>query len=100
MIIENGYTAVIWFVYHKFFDIYRWVYVLLPTRPETVELVNVALAEKHHGLTHAVQNAKSQGLNCLFNNRARLWNMMANDFESLVIFKSFFKYMSIMKEHT
>lgn len=36
----------------------------------------------------------------LFNNRARLWNTMANDFESLVIFKLFFKYMSIMKEHT
>ncbi len=25
------------------------VYVLLPTRPETVELVNVAVAEEHHG---------------------------------------------------
>lgn len=25
------------------------VYVLLPTRPKTVEIVNVAVAEKHHG---------------------------------------------------
>jgi ribosomal protein S18 acetylase RimI-like enzyme len=44
------------------------VYVLLPTRPETVELVNVAVAEKLHGkgigrqlVNHAIQNARSQG---------------------------------------
>ncbi|MER2037666.1 MAG: GNAT family N-acetyltransferase [Solibacillus sp.] len=44
------------------------VYVLLPTRPETVELVNVAVAEKHHGksigkmlVMHAVQKAKVEG---------------------------------------
>lgn len=44
------------------------VYVLLPTRPETVELVNVAVAEKLHGqgvgkklVNHAVHNARSQG---------------------------------------
>lgn len=44
------------------------VYVLLPTRPGTVELVNIAVAESQHGkgigkelVIHAVQNAKSQG---------------------------------------
>ncbi|GAA4714414.1 GNAT family N-acetyltransferase [Brevibacillus fulvus] len=44
------------------------VYVLLPTRPYTVELVNVAVAEAHqgHGLgkqlvAHAVQTAKRLG---------------------------------------
>jgi GNAT superfamily N-acetyltransferase len=41
------------------------VYVLLPTRPETIELVNVAVAEIEHGrgigkqlVNHAVQTAK------------------------------------------
>lgn len=44
------------------------VYVLLLTRPETVELVNVAVAEKHHGegigkhlVIHAIQIAKGKG---------------------------------------
>lgn len=44
------------------------VYVLLPTRPETVELVNVAVVEKQQGkgiekqlVVHAVQNAKAKG---------------------------------------
>jgi GNAT superfamily N-acetyltransferase len=44
------------------------VFVLLPTRPETVELVNVAVAEKNHGrgigkllVMHAVQQAKEEG---------------------------------------
>jgi ribosomal protein S18 acetylase RimI-like enzyme len=44
------------------------VYVLLPTRPETIELVNLAVDEKLHGkgigkqlINHAIQNAKSQG---------------------------------------
>ena len=44
------------------------VFVLLPTRPETVELVNIAIAEKHQGkgfgktLTkEAINNAKEQG---------------------------------------
>jgi ribosomal protein S18 acetylase RimI-like enzyme len=44
------------------------VYVLLPTRPETVELVNIAVAEEQHGrgigkqlVMHAIQTAKSQG---------------------------------------
>ncbi|MGM0901641.1 MAG: GNAT family N-acetyltransferase [Bacillota bacterium] len=43
------------------------VYVLLLTRPETVELVNVAVAEKHHGegigkrlVIHAIQIAKGK----------------------------------------
>ena len=43
-------------------------YVLLPTRPFTVELVNVAVAEKHHGkgygkalVLHAIETAKAQG---------------------------------------
>lgn len=44
------------------------VYVLLPTRPETVELINVAVAEEHHGkgigknlVLNAIETAKSQG---------------------------------------
>lgn len=44
------------------------VYVLLPTRPETVELVNIAVAEEHQGkglgkrlVSHAVHSAKSKG---------------------------------------
>lgn len=44
------------------------VYVLLSTRPETVELVNVAIANSFQGqgfgrqlIHHAVQTAKSQG---------------------------------------
>ncbi|KKB33553.1 GNAT family N-acetyltransferase [Bacillus thermotolerans] len=44
------------------------VYVLLPTRPETVELVNVAVAEHYQGrgigkqlVIHAVQTAKEKG---------------------------------------
>ncbi|MCM3739452.1 GNAT family N-acetyltransferase [Oceanobacillus luteolus] len=44
------------------------VYVLLPTRPETVELVNVAVAEEFHGqgigkklVKHAIQTAKDKG---------------------------------------
>jgi ribosomal protein S18 acetylase RimI-like enzyme len=44
------------------------VYVLLPTRPDTVELVNIAVDEKFHGkgigkqlVHHAIENAKSQG---------------------------------------
>ncbi|WP_336776582.1 GNAT family N-acetyltransferase [Paenibacillus sp. MMO-58] len=44
------------------------VYVLLPTRPDTVELVNVAVDEKHQGkgigkllVKHAVQNATELG---------------------------------------
>ncbi|WP_121610763.1 GNAT family N-acetyltransferase [Mesobacillus foraminis] len=44
------------------------VYVLLPTRPETVELVNVAVSEKHHGrgigkllVTNAIEAAKEKG---------------------------------------
>jgi ribosomal protein S18 acetylase RimI-like enzyme len=44
------------------------VYVLLPTRPDTVELVNIAVAEHQHGkgigknlVLHAVQHARSQG---------------------------------------
>ncbi|KKB37792.1 GNAT family N-acetyltransferase [Bacillus thermotolerans] len=44
------------------------VYVLLPTRPETVELVNVAVAEHYQGrgigkqlVIHAVQTAKGKG---------------------------------------
>ncbi|MBD8032975.1 MULTISPECIES: GNAT family N-acetyltransferase [Solibacillus] len=44
------------------------VYVLLPTRPKTVELVNVAVAEEHQGkgmgkllVTDAIRVAKSKG---------------------------------------
>jgi ribosomal protein S18 acetylase RimI-like enzyme len=43
-------------------------YVLLPTRPETVELVNIAVAEHMHGrgigkqlVRHAIQTAASKG---------------------------------------
>lgn len=43
-------------------------YVLLPTRPETVEIVNIAVDEKHQGkgigkqlVNHAIQNAKLLG---------------------------------------
>jgi ribosomal protein S18 acetylase RimI-like enzyme len=42
------------------------VYVLLPTRPETIELVNIAVREKHQGkgigkqlIKHAILNAKA-----------------------------------------
>jgi ribosomal protein S18 acetylase RimI-like enzyme len=44
------------------------VYVLLPTRPRTVELVNIAVAKEQQGkgigkqlVNHAIQIAKSQG---------------------------------------
>ena len=44
------------------------VYVLLPTRPGTVELVNIAVDEQHKGkgigkrlVTHAIQQAKFKG---------------------------------------
>ncbi|MNE70929.1 putative N-acetyltransferase YvbK [compost metagenome] len=44
------------------------VYVLLQTRPETVELVNIAVDENHQGkgigkqlVNHAIQNAKQLG---------------------------------------
>lgn len=44
------------------------VYVLLPTRPETVELANVAVMEQQQGkgigkklVVHAIGNAKSKG---------------------------------------
>lgn len=44
------------------------VYVLLPTRPETVELVNIAVVEEMHGkgigrqlVSHAIQTARSGG---------------------------------------
>lgn len=44
------------------------VYVLLPTRPGTIELVNVAVAESHQGqgigkqlVLHAVETAKALG---------------------------------------
>lgn len=44
------------------------VYVLIDTRPQTVELVNVAVAEEHHGkgigkqlVLHAVETARSGG---------------------------------------
>lgn len=43
-------------------------YILLPTRPETMELVNIAVAEEHQGrgigkmlVQHAIRTAKSQG---------------------------------------
>ena len=45
------------------------VYVLLPTRPQTVELVNIAVMPSHQGkgigkklLKHAIQTAKSWGI--------------------------------------
>ncbi|WP_088104527.1 GNAT family N-acetyltransferase [Halalkalibacter urbisdiaboli] len=44
------------------------VYVLLPTRPETVELVNIAVAEEQHGrgigkllVRDAIETAKTKG---------------------------------------
>ncbi|MFB5268849.1 GNAT family N-acetyltransferase [Paenibacillus enshidis] len=44
------------------------IYVLLPTRPETVELVNIAVAERSQGqglgkmlVLHAIQTAKARG---------------------------------------
>ncbi|MGM7636971.1 GNAT family N-acetyltransferase [Bacillus sp. Hm123] len=44
------------------------VYVLLPTRPETVELVNIAVVESEHGrgigqqlVKDAIEQAKAQG---------------------------------------
>ena len=44
------------------------VYVLLPTRPETVELVNIAVIEEEHGrgigkrlVLHAIKVAKTKG---------------------------------------
>lgn len=44
------------------------VYVLLPTRPDTVELVNVAVTESMHGqgigkqlVSHAIETARSKG---------------------------------------
>lgn len=44
------------------------IYVLLPTRPETVELVNIAVAERSQGqglgkmlVIHAIQTAKERG---------------------------------------
>ncbi|WP_058308242.1 GNAT family N-acetyltransferase [Gracilibacillus massiliensis] len=44
------------------------VFVLLPTRPETVELVNIAVTEKHHGkglgkqlVIDAIEKSKSKG---------------------------------------
>ena len=51
------------------------VYVLLPTRPDTVELVNIAVAEQFHGqgigkalVYDAIQRAKQHGYK---NNRSR-----------------------------
>ncbi|WP_080875672.1 GNAT family N-acetyltransferase [Oceanobacillus timonensis] len=48
------------------------VYVLLPTRPDTMELVNVAVDETSHGqgwgkqlVLHAIQEAKQQGYRTL-----------------------------------
>lgn len=48
------------------------VYVLLPTRPDTVELVNVAVDEPFHGqgigkllVNHAVQSARQHGFNTI-----------------------------------
>lgn len=48
------------------------VYVLLPTRPDTVELVNVAVAEELHGrgigkslVRHAVRTVKARGYRTL-----------------------------------
>lgn len=44
------------------------VYVLLPTRPDTVELVNIAVVEDQHGkgigkrlVEHAIETAKEKG---------------------------------------
>ncbi|GIN39767.1 MULTISPECIES: GNAT family N-acetyltransferase [Heyndrickxia] len=44
------------------------VYVLLPTRPETIELVNIAVSEKEQGkgigkklVNHAIAHAREQG---------------------------------------
>ncbi|MCQ6557549.1 GNAT family N-acetyltransferase [Paenibacillus mendelii] len=44
------------------------VYVLLPTRPDTIEIVNVAVEESHHGqgigkqlVNHAVEQARVMG---------------------------------------
>ncbi len=48
------------------------VYVLLPTRPETMEIVNIAVAEVMHGkgigrqlVTHAIETARTQGYKTL-----------------------------------
>jgi ribosomal protein S18 acetylase RimI-like enzyme len=48
------------------------VYVLLPTRPETVELINVAVAEEKHGkgigkrlVLDAIKKAKDKGFKTL-----------------------------------
>ncbi|WP_277584839.1 GNAT family N-acetyltransferase [Psychrobacillus antarcticus] len=48
------------------------VFVLLPTRPETVELVNIAVIEQHQGkgfgkalVMNAVNKAKEQGYNVM-----------------------------------
>ncbi|GAF11479.1 acetyltransferase, GNAT family [Bacillus sp. JCM 19046] len=48
------------------------IYVLLPTRPETVELVNVAVAEANHGkglgkrlVLHAISEAKKRAFKTL-----------------------------------
>lgn len=48
------------------------VYVLLQTRPFTIELVNVAVAEEHRGLgygkklvTHAIDEARKRGFHVL-----------------------------------
>lgn len=44
------------------------VFVLLPTRPFTIELVNLAVAEKHHSkgygkrlIQHAIETARNEG---------------------------------------
>lgn len=49
-------------------DVIIGVYVLLPTRPETIEIVNVAVAESEQGrgvgkqlVNHAIQTAKQLG---------------------------------------
>ncbi|MGG4220356.1 GNAT family N-acetyltransferase [Paenibacillus jamilae] len=48
------------------------VYVLLPTRPKTIEVVNIAVAEVMHGkgigrqlVTHAIETARAQGYTTL-----------------------------------
>ncbi|MGY5487636.1 N-acetyltransferase family protein [Paenibacillus sp. ALE2] len=48
------------------------VYVLLPTRPETIEVVNIAVSEVMHGkgigrqlMTHAIETARIQGYKTL-----------------------------------